>query len=116
MRVPLTQIDARMTERWAVAERLDGTRAVRADDLVVAHVDDEQVGLKFGGLPGHLVDDVRVDRDDPQVVDLEPPPGVGVAQLRLEQRGEPEPGLGRPPRGRLPEDEDPEMPGFLVAG
>lgn len=57
----------------AVAEerRKDAGGTERSDDLVVPLVDDEEVGLELGAVGGDGADDVRVDRGDRGVDDLE---------------------------------------------
>ena len=82
-------------------------RAVGADDLVVAHVDDEQVGLEARTVDGDLAHDVRVDRRHGGVVDLEALLGEARDEHLLEPPRDAEGRLRRPHRRRSAEEEDP---------
>ena len=99
--------DRRAHERQRRRRRGEhGAGAVGPDDLVVAGVDDEEVGLEPEAGPGRGVDEVRVDRRRRRARHLELDAGVLVAQQDLEHPGDAEAGLGVALRRRAAQDED----------
>ena len=95
--------------------KIGAARAIGADDLVVAHVNHEQVGLEAGELAGDLVDDMGVDRDDAGVDDLDLPPRISGPQLRPKLRAEREAGDGNALGRGFTQQDDPDRVGRLAA-
>jgi len=100
-------------ERRAASEqgrhlrKIGASRPIRANNLIVAGIDHEEVRLKAGHLPGDLVEDVGVYRHNPGVDDLEVPARKTVPQLRPQLRGKCKTWHGHALRSGFPEHDDP---------
>ena len=93
-----------------------GARAVGSDDLVVAGVDDEEIGLEPEAGAGRGVGEVRVDGGRRRARHLECDSGVLVAEQDLEHPGDAEAGLGVALRRRAAQDEHAVRPRRLRHG
>src|SRR5581483_8017756 len=85
---------------------IGAARRVWPHHFIVAHVNDEKVGLKPHEFPNDLVDHVGIDRHDSCIDDLDFFSGITSAELRSKLGSETEAGHGNALSRRLAQDDD----------